>query len=62
MQNYTVITTYTDGLQFTNSFPTAREAERFAYEESKWENTARVECEALGLDLAGEFASFHQTN
>jgi hypothetical protein len=62
MQNFTVITTYTDGVQFSNSFPTAREAERFACEEAKWENTARVQCEALNLDYVGDFAIFHQTN
>ena len=62
MTTYEVTVKYLDGETVTAEFDTARKAERFANEEIKWENTMRVTCPALGLNLAGSFASYHPTN
>jgi hypothetical protein len=62
MTTYQVTVTYIDGETITTDFDNARKAERFARNEVKYENTARAICPALGLDLAGDFASFHPTN
>lgn len=56
---YEVTVKYLDGETATAEFDSARKAQRFANEEIKWENTMRVTCPALDLDLVGSFASYH---
>ena len=57
--NYTIIVTYSDGEQIATNFADASKATRFAKSEVKYENTLRAECQALGLDLQGDFAFIH---
>lgn len=57
--NYTVIVTYSDGEQIATDFDTPAQATRFAKFEVKYENTLSAECQALGLDLQGDFAFIH---
>jgi hypothetical protein len=57
--NYTVIVTYSDGEQIATDFDTPAQATRFAKSEVKYENTLSAECQALGLDLQGDFAFLH---
>ena len=62
MTTYQVTVNYLDGETATAEFDTAHKAERFANEEAKWENTMRVTCPELGLNIVGSFASYHPTN
>ena len=57
--NYTVIVTYSDGEQIATDFDTPTKATRFTQSEVKYENTLSAKCQALGLDLQGDFAFIH---
>jgi hypothetical protein len=52
----TATTTTRNGETFTETFDTEHAARRFCVEEVKWESTARVVCEAISFDQAGDFA------
>ncbi len=56
MHPYTVIVETRDGETSETPFSFEFEARRFAREESKWENTKRVRCPELNIDIIGDFA------
>lgn len=61
MTIYQVTVKYLDGETVTTEFDNPRKAQRFANEEIKWENTMRVICPELNLNMVGNFASYHPT-
>lgn len=61
MTTYQVTVKYLDGETITAEFDNPRKAQRFANEEIKWENTMRVICPELDLNMVGNFAIYHST-
>lgn len=53
---FEVLITYTDcPVPVATHFYNEREALAFINEEQKWENTLRLQCDALGVDVTGSF-------
>ena len=58
MTEYTVIATYRNGEEFVKIFNDANSVLYFAQSEVHYENTVRVDCDALDIHLSGDFNCF----
>jgi hypothetical protein len=65
MISYPVTVTYLNEARkpelSTTVFFNAEQANRFAVEEMKWEDTVRVQCLPLGVDVEGDFVGVAHT-